>query len=152
MVNIFQLTIFTNSTCRLQYTTEDESNLRSSQDLNLVFWVARTCRCFYQPSHWSSGISRSKGWKVVLPIHRQSLILRLIFDLSWVLQYPWSHTKVHCAYCTSINTTAATLYYHQNLQPEMSLLLHTECLCFRSQDGRRLFVGERIFRLCWCSK
>jgi len=37
MVNIFQLTIFTNSTCRLQYTTEDESNLRSSQDLNLVF-------------------------------------------------------------------------------------------------------------------
>ena len=116
------------------------------------FWVARTCRCFYQPSHWSSGISRRKGWKVVLPNHRHSLILRLIFDLSWVLQYPWSHTKVHCAYCTSINTTAATLYYHHNLQPETSLLLHTECLCFRSQDGRRLFVGERIFRLCWCSK
>ena len=37
IVNIFQLTIFTNLTCRLQYTTENESNLRSSKDFNLVF-------------------------------------------------------------------------------------------------------------------
>ena len=46
MVDILQFTIFTNSTFGLQYTTENESNLRSSKDLNLVFLSSRHADAF----------------------------------------------------------------------------------------------------------